>query len=267
MSAWRKSVLTAMLSSVAVSAAATDPARTCHASSGSERLPVLELYTSEGCSSCPPADQWLTRTFEPGATGSKRVVPLAFHVDYWNALGWPDRFSKPAFTARQQAVAARAHASAIYTPQFVFDGRDVRPHTFARDILERAETAATNAARARIDVETGVVAGKRIRVVASVRTDASAGAPPAQVWVALFQNDLRSRVNAGENAGRWLRHDFVVREWSGPFAASAPGPSVVQSEWAWPTEFRDRSAGIAVVVEDSRTGATLQALAMPLCQE
>lgn len=246
---------------VTVAGTAAEPVRTCPVTSGPERRPVLELYTSEGCSSCPPADQWLSRTFSAGGEAAGRIVPLAFHVDYWNALGWPDRFARPEFTSRQQLAARRARASAIYTPQFVFDGRDIRPHAFARDILARS--AAADTARASISGEISVVRGQQLGWSGTVRT--SAGSPGVQAWVALYQNDLRSRVKAGENAGRWLRHDFVVREWSGPFLPDAEGRIDIRAAWAWPVEFRDAQGGIAIVVEDAGSGATLQAVASPLC--
>ena len=206
----------------------------------------------------------MSRTFVTGGDLAERVLPLAFHVDYWNSLGWPDRFSKPAFTARQQKVATRARANAVYTPQFVFDGRDVHPHGFARDILDRAVPATRTRPLARIEGALTVSPDVRIGVTGSVRLEPSVRS--AQVWVALFQQDLRTRVNAGENAGRWLRHDFVVREWTGPFSADATGRIDLGAEWAWPAELREAAAGVAIVAENAATGETLQAVASTLCR-
>jgi len=103
---------------------AADPP--CAAASGASRASLLELYTSEGCSSCPPADRWLS-----GLRGRDdllgRLVPLAFHVDYWNDLGWEDRFAKPEYSARQGSISRRNRSRSVYTPQFVLDGRDWGP--------------------------------------------------------------------------------------------------------------------------------------------
>ena len=90
----------------------------CQASSGATLTPVIELYTSEGCSSCPPADQWLS------SLKGKPVVAEAFHVAYWDYIGWKDRFAQPVFSTRQRDIAALNRQSGIYTPQLVRNGRD-----------------------------------------------------------------------------------------------------------------------------------------------
>jgi len=102
-------------------ALAAEPVPGCSAHSGAIVPHVVELYTSEGCSSCPPADRWLA-----GLRDRPDVVPLAFHVDYWDRLGWVDRHASPLWTRRQHEVVARAGARAVYTPQVLLDGRDYR---------------------------------------------------------------------------------------------------------------------------------------------
>jgi hypothetical protein len=109
----------------------------CAAQSGATQAPVIELYTSEGCSSCPPADKWLSSLKTPGAgpgsdkggavTGAVNgAVVQAFHVGYWDYIGWVDRFASPAHTTRQRQIAALGGQSTIYTPQAVLNGRDWR---------------------------------------------------------------------------------------------------------------------------------------------
>jgi len=93
--------------------------------SGPARASLLELYTSEGCSSCPPAEAWLSR-LRDDARLWKEIVPVAFHVDYWDNLGWKDRFASAAFTARQRDYAARWNSGSVYTPGFVLDGQEWR---------------------------------------------------------------------------------------------------------------------------------------------
>lgn len=90
----------------------------CAARTGSATQPLVELYTSEGCSSCPPADRWLSQSLTQGAD---RVNWLAFHVDYWDSIGWPDRFASPAYSRRQEARVAATGARAVYTPQVIVD--------------------------------------------------------------------------------------------------------------------------------------------------
>ena len=94
-------------------------------SSGTQQTTLLELYTSEGCSSCPPADRWLSR-FKNDAGLWQQIVPVAFHVDYWNQLGWPDRFSNAAYTARQHNYKRHNYLNVVYTPGFVRNGREWR---------------------------------------------------------------------------------------------------------------------------------------------
>src|SRR5688572_5754805 len=97
----------------------------CSAVSAPNRVPLLELYTSEGCNSCPPTDRWVSALQGRDYAGS-RVVVLAFHVDYWDRLGWPDRFAQPRFTERQRLINSRNRSRVMYTPQLVLNGRDYR---------------------------------------------------------------------------------------------------------------------------------------------
>jgi hypothetical protein len=163
--------------------------------SGPERAHLVELYTSEGCSSCPPADAWLSSL--AGERGLwKEFVPVEFHVDYWDDLGWPDRLADKAFTARQRAYAASWGSGSVYTPGFVLDGREWR----GGGALPSKDAAAAGALIARL--EKG-----RVRVSWAP----AAGGGAFDVYVARLGFGLLTRVGAGENSGRALRHDFVVR--------------------------------------------------------
>jgi hypothetical protein len=144
---------------------ATGPASAgCTLASAAHRVTVLELYTSEGCNTCPPADRWLSGLSTQASTMSK-VIPLAFHVDYWNQLGWFDRFSQPRFSERQRQIAERNRMHVIYTPQFVLDGRDWRRDN-RTDALDAALTS-INAQPARATIQAEVSSGSgglRVRV-------------------------------------------------------------------------------------------------------
>ena len=113
------------------------PAAQCSATSAEHRVPLLELYTSEGCNSCPPTDRWFSSLPGKGLT-ARKVVALAFHVDYWNDLGWSDPFSKPQYSDRQRAASLRNKARFVYTPQLLLDGRDYRRALFLDDIADVA---------------------------------------------------------------------------------------------------------------------------------
>lgn len=120
----------------------------CSAQSGPQRIALLELYSSEGCSSCPPADKWVSN-LEKRGWGPDKVIPLALHVDYWDYIGWKDRFASPAFTTRQQTQAALARSTLVYTPQLTLNGRDYRSwhneSRFSQDIatVNRGKPQAT----------------------------------------------------------------------------------------------------------------------------
>ena len=162
------------------------------------RVQLLELYTSEGCSSCPPADAWLAR-LEQDRTLWQRVVPVALHVDYWDGLGWRDRFASPAHGARQRAYERAGHANGTYTPGWFVDGREWRGW-FAREPLPPPARSEVGSLRLTVD-------GARVDVATAHPALARRG---AVLHVALLGSGLESAVRRGENRGRSLSHAFVV---------------------------------------------------------
>lgn len=186
----------------------------CSARSGVARVPLVELYTSEGCSSCPPADRWLTREVEAGGQDAHW---LAFHVDYWDDLGWPDRFGATAHSERQRQRVAAAGRRTVYTPQ-VMVGREIsamwrtdRP--FRRQLdAERGQARAGLAMR----LQPGGADGARLHVGAALTPAGAAAASPG-LWVAATRDARFTDVPAGENAGSRLRHDRVVVALWGPW--------------------------------------------------
>ncbi len=160
---------------------------------------LVELFTSEGCSSCPPADAWMSK-LKSSPDLWKRIVPVAFHVDYWDGLGWPDRFATAANTARQRHYAAAWRSSSVYTPGFVLNGREWRGWT-RRDGLPAPPSGTAGKLRVTL----------RDPAHADVIFTLTNGAPKAlRVELALLGANLESNVKRGENSGRNLRHDFVV---------------------------------------------------------
>ena len=211
----------------------------CETQTGAQLTPVIELYTSEGCSSCPPADQWLS------TLKGKPVVAQAFHVAYWDYIGWKDRFAQSAFSARQKDIAAQNRLSGIYTPQLVRNGRDWHDY--------QQLSAPAMPARATIRLQrVGETDGFEARVEP---LDANA------VWTAYWtvtEDGHSSRVKAGENAGAFLQHDFVVRQYT-PLG-QYQGPQLLKffARAAEPEHPRH----INLVVNDTPSGAPLQAVSL-----
>ena len=225
----------------------------CRAESAAAVLPVVELFTSEGCNSCPPADRWLARSFP--ADGARAAAVLAYHVDYWDGLGWRDRFASPRFTARQNEEVRMAGARVVYTPQVLVQGRD---HGFWRDGgADKAWRAvARESASARIALEVQPAADAlAVRVEATLlRANAN-----AQVLVALTEGGRLSDVRAGENAGVRLEHDHVVRALVAGPAFGARSAAVGTVSLPLPHE-RGHDPAVIAFVQDRRTGDVLQAV-------
>ena len=172
------------------------------------RTPVLvELFTSEGCSSCPPADELLANLAKSQPVAGALVIPLSEHVDYWNHLGWSDPYSSKLFSERQGAYAAAFRNSGVYTPQAVVDG--------GVELVGSDQSKMQSAiASAALDPKLHVVvtrAGSSLRV----RVEPSPSGPKgqgAQVLLAIVESGLQSQVSRGENSGRRLSHTAVVRK-------------------------------------------------------
>src|ERR1700685_1173670 len=167
--------------------------------SSGRQTSLLELYTSEGCSSCPPAEAWLSRLkSQPGLWTD--VVPVAFHVDYWNSLGWRDRWSSEQFSDRQRAYAQAWGSKNIYTPELVLNGK------------EWSNWFGWKGAPGKTDNQPGVlkINSDDAKQWVTTFTPAQPGKGIFEVHAALLASGVSSDVKAGENAGRWLDHDFVV---------------------------------------------------------
>jgi hypothetical protein len=225
----------AILSTLAAADLSAAPLR-CQLSSSGAPPQRVELYTSEGCSSCPPADRWLSGL----KTVDERIL-LAFHVDYWDDLGWPDRFADARFSQRQREIAARARSRTVYTPEIAVEGREYRG--WRQGLPEPAAVAGpTLSARIRIDV--GV----------DVELLPTAGFPSgARAHLAITEDALYTQVRAGENRGKQLRHDHVVRAYARPGSLSRPLTLNL------PEDLDHDQARLNLWVEDSQ-GQTLQAL-------
>ncbi len=236
----------------------------CAAQSGPTRVALLELYTSEGCDSCPPADRWLSALPSQGL-GFDRVVPVAMHVDYWNYLGWIDRFAKAQFSQRQRTVADRNGSGVIYTPQRVLNGRDYRSPMIGDDFSLRVAEINRSAPRADIALRiSGAIPS--IRVDLRVRATAKAGSTDADTYLAVIENGLASAVAGGENRGKHLQHDFVVRTLLGPYPLGSSGTQELATTLELAADTNPDQTAVIAFTESRRTGEVLQALALPVCK-
>ena len=165
--------------------------------SGASQIKMLELFSSEGCNSCPPAEKQLY-ALRSDPKLWKEFVALNFHVDYWNRLGWVDRFSRDQFTQRQNEYAAAWGVSKIYTPEFVLDGKEVGPgfKYFPSSVPQRVGELVLTTSQ-----------GKNAEIKLSYVNNSDR---EFKVFFAILGNDLESKVTSGENSGQLLKHNFVV---------------------------------------------------------
>ena len=238
----------------------------CGAQSARTTTALVELYTSEGCDSCPPADRWLASLGPKGYTRD-RVVPIALHVDYWDYIGWKDPYARQAFSARQRKMAQLARAAVVYTPQVLLQGQDFR--AWQGGAFEQA-VAQINArpAKARISLLLDTRQKDAFEVAATVVLEEAA--LPAKrpgdlaLYLGAYENKLVSEVKAGENRGRTLPHDYVVLQWVGPLEFKGATLQARQRLALLPKAVAAHSGGVAFV-QNRASGEVLQALMLPAC--
>jgi hypothetical protein len=165
---------------------------------------VVELFTSQGCSSCPPADALLGELAQ-----RPDVVALAFHVDYWDYIGWKDPYASRAFTQRQRDYAQALRLHMVYTPQMVVDGRTDVVGSYRREV-EAAIANAAQRSKLTVTIESDGQGGHRA-VIPAAAGEPAGGA--AGIWLAVFDGRQETRVTRGENGGRTLAEYNIVREW------------------------------------------------------
>jgi hypothetical protein len=231
----------------------------CDASSGPNTAALVELYTSEGCSSCPPADRQLSRLRQ--ALGPEaEVVPLAMHVGYWDYIGWKDAYAQGAFSERQSRLVQANRQKTVYTPQFFVGGTELRSWQVALpgEVRQLNKLPAASAIR--------VQAGLTARGALALNVDATArtGADQALLYLAIAENGLVTTVTRGENAGATLAHDHVVRTWIGPIRI-AGGSVRAQREVVLPAVWNRPRLEVIAFVQDERSGRVLQALSAANC--
>jgi hypothetical protein len=228
--------------------AATTPA------AAAKRSVVVELFTSEGCSSCPPADELLGQLRqEPNANGAE-VIPLGFHVDYWDFQGWRDRFDSPAFSQRQQDYAGHLHTEGPYTPQMIVDGAVEFVGSSAGRAKQAIEEAGSQPAAAQIEISASPKRDLAVKTTSATSAD---------VMLAITEDNLETKVGAGENGGRTLHHSAVVRDFrrigqnkGGVLFANVP--LTIANDW------KRSDLRVVVFAQDAVSGRILGAASRPL---
>ena len=218
------------------------------------RVPVIvELFTSEGCSSCPSADNFLARLERTQPVPGARVIALEEHVDYWNQLGWIDPFSGPQYRARQNDYALMFHVDSVYTPQMVVNGQAA----FIGDDANRAYQEIGNATQAQstaVELKAQGNARDPDLVDLSVRFSnaRSAKLQDANVYLAVTEGELASNVSRGENTGRLLRHSSVVRSFGviGRIDPRGANTGQIVSTLRIPREWRRENLRAVVFVQE-----------------
>jgi hypothetical protein len=221
-------------------------AKTCSGQSAAQKVSLVELYTSQGCSSCPPADQWL-------GTLSQRddVIPLSMHVAYWDYIGWKDPFAKNEFAQRQRWLAQVSKSNSVYTPGVFVGGAEFREwsSTFMQQRLFTRHSS-TNAG-ATIRIEKAAAGGGLWRIAATV--DGAVPVENKRLFIAGTKSGLISKVKAGENNGRTLTNHHVVDFWSGPQNVKSG------SQFEWQGAIGNDPDDLVAFVQDIKTGDVLQA--------
>ncbi len=202
---------------------------------------IVELFTSEGCSSCPPADALLKKLSEESSVAGAQVIALEEHVDYWDHLGWKDPFSSRTFTERQNEYASKIPISGVYTPQMVVDGQIEIVGSRTREAYEIIQKAAAYPKLAiQLSPSANPENNNAVFDIKITNLSALPNGKDAEVWVAVTEKNLHTDVKAGENSGERLQHAAVVRTirkvdtFRGPADHSTHANLKLDSSWQRP---------------------------------
>jgi len=230
---------------------------------------VVELFTSEGCSSCPPADALLAELDAKQPLGSAEIIAIEEHVDYWDELGWKDPYSSATWTARQNDYAGTLHNGSAYTPQMVVDGTAGFVGSRGGTARQEIEKATTNR-KARVEIsQVSPVENKAVALRVSIEKSLSVSPKDtAEVIVAITESGLRSSVKGGENNGKELQHSPVLREFR---VIGAIGKSGEEGFTAQPAVKLDAKWNVAnlravVFIQEKKSRRILGAAAIRLTQ-
>ena len=233
-------------------------AQSCSVASGAQRAALVELYTSEGCSSCPPADKQLSLI---GAPANTNVVALALHVNFWDYIGWKDPFARAEYTERQRWLIGINGSRTLYTPHFFVSGVETQDRSQVGSMI-RTQSAKPAGANIRVSAGRSANGALDIQINAS---NAAATAAPLALHAAVTESALVTNVKAGENRGETLAHDHVVRHWLRPVPLKDGAASLGQAVGVTPEQLK-KGLNVIAFVQNTRTGEVLQAVTTGACR-
>ncbi|HWW97359.1 MAG TPA: DUF1223 domain-containing protein [Edaphobacter sp.] len=223
----------------------------------SNRTPVLvELFTSEGCSSCPPADALLAKLDQSQPINGADIIVLGEHVDYWDGQGWHDRFSSHQYTERQNEYCGRLHVDSSYTPQMIVDGTDQFVGNDAAHAV-RAIQHAAQSSKIKLTISQPVVDGQKVS--ASVSSPDPTTTKKADLYAALVDPKDTTEVRGGENGGRRLQHAGVVRSLQRVGKVKDLGAGPISFSLNAPADSKPGEMRVVVFAQESGLGAVLGA--------
>lgn len=231
----------------------------CTARSGALTTALVELYTSEGCSSCPPADQQLSQ-FPDRRWPLDKAVPLSLHVPYWDYIGWKDPYAQSAFAERQNWLVQKNRQRTVFTPHFFVSGKEIG--NWRNELPEAIRRI--NAQPARADIQLRV--DQPQPGLLSIRADASSSlkSESLALYLAVTESHLVSKVRRGENSGATLHHDHVVRAWIGPLALVA-GKISTRRDIKLQADRVGADIAVVGLVQNASSGEVVQAVAVDRC--
>jgi hypothetical protein len=261
MNTWIQSLVLATAMAGSAIGAPAQALAVCSGRSPAHTVALVELYTSEGCDSCPPADKFMSG-LRAGGIAPEQAVLLSLHVDYWNYIGWKDLFSRAVFTERQRKLGELAHTRTIYTPEMFVGARELRSDRWQDGLADVVRRTNAKTAQADIAISLGAVGAAGLPV--DVTAIAAGG---GKLHVALVESGIDSQVKAGENKGRLLHHDFVVREWLAPVVLESRGAkpaAAITRTVPLPPGALAKNLSVSAFVQSER-GEIVQAFNLPLC--
>ena len=254
--AWRSAAVGLLCCALLTAPAAPAAESQNAAAAASAPAVLLELFTSQGCSSCPPADRLLSSLGSMPELQTQ-VFALAFHVDYWNQLGWKDPFSQHRWSERQQSYTRAGWSGRVYTPQMVIQGQAECVGSDREAVLAAIARARSQAPAARLELaaEWDQRQPERLAVRLKARMLRDLKRGELQAFAAVFENGLITGVGSGENARRTLRNDYVVRRLDALFAIDpkAGGEREAVKVVGLAPDWNLRQLGIAAFLQDSET--------------
>lgn len=231
------------------------------AESGERQMALLELFTAEGCGLCPAADRWVHQLPAKGID-DKNLIVLGFHIDYLNdQKGWVDRFAQPEFSERQRQLARINLYQTVYTPEFVLSGEVV--HNWRKYLIDIVQ--AVNKIYPGTKIGLSAMQDNGILTIkAKISVTDKANRAFSQLYLAVTENNVISKVAGGDNAGATFNHQNLVRQWLGPFSLDESGESELSQQIKIDSEWDLEQSSIVALIQNLEDGFVLQTLKLPL---